>query len=166
MKIIHKDKLKPILKTIIREIYRRKLHESTSGVYKNYEVELDSVVVPGLTTEDDWIVVLLNIECEAQAGVEAKGLFGPPERSSPAENSEFHILDWDIKKITILDERAKPTRVITNIAELTPEQLAALKQHISAYIEQNKKEIESKIVSSIDTEPDYSGHGEDYFDEK
>ena len=116
----------------------------SSGTIEDYEIEFDSLVIPGLTTESDSIMVTINIEYEAP-GVEAKGMFGPPENSSPAEGAEVNVTDWDFQLLTITPEQGQP-REIDNFQSLSREQFEILKKAVNNYVETNRDKIEDQIL--------------------
>lgn len=146
-------KLKPLIKAVLREMYSKQLNES-SGTIEDYEIEFESLVIPGLTTESDGVIVTINIDYDGTPGVEAKGMFGPPEHSSPAEGAEVNVLDWDFNLLTITPEQGQP-REIDNFQSLPKDQFEALKKAVNDYIQSNKEKIEEQILEKIgDIEPE------------
>ncbi len=163
-----KSKLKPLIKTVLREMYKKQLNEWSSGTEEDYEIEFDSLVIPGLTTDTDAVMVTINIEYEAQPGVEAKGMFGPPENSSPAEGAEVNVTDWDFQLLTITPEQGQP-REIDNFQSLSREQFEILKKAVNNYVEANRDKIEDQILEKEGSaEPDYPepDHDDDYFEDR
>ena len=158
-------KLKPLIKAVLREMYSRNLNES-SGTIDDYEIEFDSLVIPGLTTETDSVMVTVSLEYEATPGVEAKGMFGPPENSSPAESGEVNLLDWDFQLLTITPEQGQP-KEIDDFQSLQREQFEALKKVVNNYIESNRDKIEGQILEKEGSaEPDYDDREDDYFEDR
>jgi len=167
-KIVKKSQLKPLIKTVLREIYKKQLNEWSSGIEENYEIEFDSLVIPGLTTENDAVTVTINIEYEGQPGTPARGMFGPPENSSPAESDELNILDWDFVLLTITPEQGQP-KEIDNFQTLSKEQFMVLKKAVNDYIEINEDKIEGEILKKLgNIEPDYPepDREDDYFEDR
>ncbi len=161
-----KSQLKPLIKTVLREMYKKQLNEWSSGTMDDYEIEFDSLVIPGLTTDTDAVMVTISIEYEAQPGVEAKGMFGPPENSSPAEGAEANMTDWDFQLLTITPEQGQ-SKEIDNFRTLTPEQFEVLKKAVNNYVETNRGKIEDQILEKEGSaEPDYPDHDDDYFEDR
>ena len=165
---MRKDKLKPLIKTVLREMYKKQLNEWSSGTMEDYEIEFESLVIPGLTTDAEAVTVTVSLEYEAQAGVEAKGMFGPPENSSPAEGAEVNLLDWDFQLLTITPEQGQ-SKEIDNFRSLAPEQFEALKKAVNDYIQTNKEKIEGQILEKEGSvEPDYPepDREDNYFEDR
>ena len=165
---IKKSQLKPLIKTVLREMYKKQLNEWSSGTMDDYEIEFETLVIPGLTTDTDSVMVTINIEYEANPGVEAKGMSGPPENSSPAEPDELNILDWDFVLLTITPEQGQP-KEIDNFQTLSKEQFMVLKKAVNDYIETNKDKIEGEILEKLgNIEPDYPepDREDDYFEDR
>jgi len=163
-----KSQLKPLIKTVLREMYKKQLNEWSSGTVEDHEIEFESLVIPGLTTDTDSVMVTVNIEYEAQPGVEAKGMFGPPENSSPAEGAEANITDWDFVLLTITPEQGQP-KEIDNFRSLSEEQFNVLKKAVNDYIETNREKLEGDIIEKLDNEePDYDepDREDDYFEDR
>jgi len=163
-----KSQLKPLIKTVLREMYKKQLNEWSTGTEEDYEIEFDSLVIPGLTTDMDAVSVKINIDYEGQAGTPARGMFGPPEHSSPAEPDELNILDWDFVLLTITPEQG-PSKEIDNFQTLSKEQFMVLKKAVNDYIETNKDKIEGEILEKLgNIEPDYPepDREDDYFEDR
>jgi hypothetical protein len=163
-----KSQLKPLIKTVLREMYKKQLNEWSSGTMDDYEIEFDSLVIPGLTTDTDSVMVTISIEYEAQPGVEAKGIFGPPENSSPEERAEVNLLDWDFQLLTITSEQGQ-SKEIDNFRSLAPEQFEELKKAVNDYVQTNKDKIEEQILEKEgDVDPDYDepDREDDYFEDR
>lgn len=155
-----KNKLKPLIKTVLREMYKKQLNEWSTGTFDDYEIDLGSLVIPGLTTDSDSIIVNINIEYEGQAGVSAKGMGGPPENSSPAENSEMNILDWDFSSLLIVSEDGQQKQ-IDDLQTISKEQFEMLKKSVNDYIKINSEKIEEEIAEKLSNEdPDYPEYDE------
>ena len=150
-----KSQLKPLIKTVLREMYKKQLNEWSTGTFDDYEIEFDSLIIPGVSTETDSVIVTINIDYEGQAGVEAKGLGGPPENSSPSENDEVNIIDWDFSSVLIVPEQGQQKQ-IDNVQTLSKEQFEVLKKAVNDYIKVNNNKIESVIIDKLNKEePDY-----------
>ncbi len=148
------EQLKPLIKRVLREMFKRQLNEWSSGTVDDYEIEFETLILPGLTTESDGVIVEINFDYEAQPGTEAKGMFGPPENSSPAESADVSILDWDFQLLTITPEQGQPKQ-IDNFQTLSKDQFEILKKAVNNYIQTNKDKIEGEILEKLgDVEPE------------
>ena len=87
-----KEQLKKLVRIVLNEIYRRQSHASST--YDDYEIDFESLVIPGISTEEDSVQVSVRIGYEASSGYEATGMFGPPEHSSPGEGASVEIVDY------------------------------------------------------------------------
>ncbi len=155
------EKLKPLVKAILTELYKRKLNEN-SGTLDNYQIELEGLVIPGISTENDLVYVDTNIEYEGTKEIPARGMYGPPEKSSPAEGGDFDIIDNDIGRIAVWSGGMVDNKKEYNIRQLNPQQQQILKQAVNDYIEEHVDDIRDKVLDSVsDIEPDEP----DYFEE-
>jgi len=148
-----KSELKPLIKTVLKELFNKKSHTST-GTHENYPIELEGLIIPGLSTDTDMIEATINIDYEGHPGESASGMGGPPEYSSPAVGADLNIIDWDFVSVDIHHEKGKPTKI--DFKKLSPEQFESIKQAVNNYIKINGEKIESQIMDSIGKiEPDY-----------
>jgi hypothetical protein len=160
------NKLKPLIKTVLKEMYKKQLNEASSGTFDDYEIEFDSLVIPGLTTDADGVIVTVSFEYDSQPGTEAKGMFGPPEKSSPAESSEVNLIDWDFVSVTITSEQGQH-KEINNFSKLSREQFETLKTAVNDYIQTNKDKIEDEILEKEgNNDQDFPDTEDNYFEDK
>jgi len=152
------EKLKPLVKAILMELYNKKLLKEGSGTLDNHEIQLEGLVIPGLTTEDDLVIVDVNIDYETSPDIPARGMFGPPEKSSPAESGDFSVMDFNIGAISIQHGENRPEQY--DIKQLTPPQLMVLKKAVDEYIENNQDEFEQAALDKASDEVDYGGDKE------
>jgi hypothetical protein len=144
------------------EAYGRKL--SSSGTYEDYEIELDSVTIPGIAQPTDAIVVRVNIEYDANPGHEARGMYGPPENSEPGEGPSLESFDYEITSFTVANETGQEI-LYDDLKKLTPEQLLILKKLVADHMTKNEKAIDDMIMSKVDFSPDPPEREKDDFDD-
>lgn len=140
-------KLKTLLKEALKDQHRI-LKEWTSGVFENFSIDLDDLVVPGLTQDTDVITVEINISYESDPGFPSTGMWGPPENSEQGEGPSIDINDWEIIMITIQPEVGEP-RQIEDFKTLSPEHWNIIKNAVSSYMSKNERRIEDRIMDSI-----------------
>ena len=159
------EKLKILIKEVLRELHNRKLNESSSGTLEDYEIEFDDLVIPGISTESDSIMITVNVEYEADAGSPARGMFGPPEHSSPAESPEVNIIDYNVVLITITSESGQK-RQIDDFKQFSREQSEIVKNAVSNYVESNEDSIKDKIFDIVGDENSSGNNEPEYFEDK
>jgi hypothetical protein len=151
------EKLKILIKEVLSELYNR--GSNASDTYDDYEIEFESLVIPGLSTETESVNVSVSIGYNFDAGHEATGMFGPPERSSPGEGASVEIVDYWPTSVRVVDAAGKETEY--NPDKLTSEQQTILKKAIEDHVSQNENTINDRILNTIDvdsgsSEPDYN----------
>jgi hypothetical protein len=154
-------KLKVAIKEVLAELYRRR--SNASSTYDDYEIEFDALVIPGLSTENELVKVSVSIGYNAESGDEARGMFGPPERSSPGEGPSVEIVDSWPTSVRVYDKSGKETEYDPN--KLTSEQQIILHKAIEDYVSQNEDTISDKILDTIDFDSGSSGPDYDDIDE-
>ena len=147
-----KSQLKTLLKEIIKEISRGRV--SGGNEYENYEIELESLVIPGMSNANQGATITVNIEYDADPGQQAVGMGGPPEYSEPEIGSSIDITNVSVIGVKIYDESGENEAVL-DLSKLLPEQLKVITDAAKLYVDKNRKQIESEIMNSVDTEPDY-----------
>lgn len=140
-----KDKLKLLIKTILKEHYKRTLNESSSGTLEDYEIELENLVIPNVTINTDVIIVVINLEYETSGGHAETGQFGPPGHAMQAEDEEIDIRDYDIITIKITAENGKSVEIEPAVFEL--EQLKMIKHRVNDYLDKNEDSIKQMILN-------------------
>ena len=164
--IMKKSQLKPLIKTVLIEIYnRRKLNEWSSGTFEDYVIEFESLVIPGISTENDPVTISVNIEYEADEGSPAKGMFGPPEHSSPAESPEVHILDYSPVNVVVWGPEMGDNKKTYDPNALTPEQQTIVKKAVSNYMDSEEDSVKEKIMDTLGNNVD-EPRERDYFEDK
>ena len=154
-----KSQLKTLLKEIIKEISRGRV-SSGGNEYENYEIELESLVIPGISNVNQGATITVNIEYDVDPGQPAVGMGGPPEYSEPEIGSSVEITKVSIVGVKIYDESGE-NEAILELNKLTPEQLKSITDVANSYIDKNRQRIESEIMDSVDTEPDYPDDGDE-----
>lgn len=157
---MRREQLKPLIKSVLLELYKRKLQES-SGTLDDYEIELEGLVIPGISTENDLVYVNTNIEYEGTKYVPAKGLYGPPEKSSPAEGGDFDIIDNNIGRIVVWSGGMGDNKKEYDINQLSQEQQQVVKQSVNDYIQEHEDDIRDKVLDSTSNEPEEPDYFED-----
>jgi hypothetical protein len=149
-------KVKTLIKEVLKELYRQR--SRASSTYDDYEIEFDALVIPGLSTENDMIKASVSIGYDTTPGESERGMFGPPERSSPGEGPSVEIIDSWPTSMRIQDKSGKETEYDPN--KLTSEQQIILHKAIEDYVSQNEESITNTILDTLDfssepTERDY-----------
>ena len=54
-----KEKLKVLVKVVLKEMYGKR--NASSSTYENYDIEFESLVIPGLSTENDMVKASVSI---------------------------------------------------------------------------------------------------------
>jgi hypothetical protein len=147
------SKLKPLIKNILREIYKKKLQESSGTLYE-FEIEFENLVIPGISTQNDLVYVDVNIEYEATSDIPARGMFGPPENSSPAESGDFSITDHSIGGVKVLTNGQGQPKDL-DIRQLSPQQQQIVQKAVSDYLDNNEDEIQDKVLDTTQNDFDY-----------
>lgn len=157
------SELKPLVKQILREMFKKQLNEWSSDTMDDYDIEFEHLVIPGLSTETDSVIVTVSLSYEANPGSSARGLSGPPEHSEPGEDAEVHLLDWDFSHVTINPQEGQPKK-IDDFKSINKEQFELLKKSVNDYISANKDVIEGQILEKIGDVDDSDGFrpGQDY----
>lgn len=157
--------LRKIVRECIRETIaeQRLLREWISGTLEDYEIEFETLVIPGISTPTDYVVITVALDYEANPGSPARGMSGPPDRSSPAEGAEVNLTDWDFMSVTVRPEQGEP-KVIDDFKTVTREQFNVMKKAVNEYISLNKSKIEEQILDKLGDISDEDGFhpGEDY----
>lgn len=148
-----KSQLKTLLKEIIKEISRGRIR-SGGNELENYEIELESLMIPGVSNENQGVTITVNIEYDDDPGQPEFGMGGPPEYSEPAVDPSIEITNASVVGVKIYDENGE-NEVIIDLHRLTPEQLKVITTAANSHIDKNRQRIESEIMDSVDTEPDY-----------
>lgn len=154
------SKLKPLIKTVLKEIYRRHGGYS-SGTLEEFEIEFENLVIPGISTAEDLVYVNISVEYEASAGSPARGMFGPPEHSSPEEPADVSIIDHSVGSITVKPEQGQSKQM--DITKLSPEQQQIVKKAVNDYVNGNEDTIVDKIM---DKQGSYEPQERDYFEDR
>jgi len=144
------------------EMYGRKL--SSSGTYEDYEIELDSVTIPGIAQPTDAIVVRVDIEYDANPGHEARGMYGPPEHSEPGEGPSLESFDYEITSFTVSNETGQEIEY-NDLKKIAPEQLLILKKLVADHMTKHEKQIDDMIMSKVDFSPDPPERESDDYDD-
>jgi len=159
------EQLRKIVRECIRETIAEQglLREWTSGTLENYEIEFETLVIPGISTPTDSVVIAVALDYEANPGSPARGMSGPPDRSSPAEGAEVNLLDWDFMFVTVTSEQGEE-KVIDDFKTVTREQFTVMKKAVNDYISLNKAQIEEQILDKLGDISDDDGFhpGQDY----
>jgi hypothetical protein len=155
--MVKKSQLKPVIKEVLKELYRQR--SRASSTYDDYETEFEALVIPGLSTENDTVKVSISIGYNADAGEPARGMFGPPEYSSPGEGPSVEIVDSWPTSVRIQDKSGKETEYDPN--KLTKEQQIIIKKAIDDHVSQNDEKITDMILDTLDFdsgsyEPDFN----------
>lgn len=148
-----KSQLRTLLKEIIKEISRGRV-SSGGNEYENYEIELESLAIPGISNENQGATITVNIEYNADPEQHARGMVGTLQYSDPAVESSIEITNISVVGVKIYDENGE-NEVVVDLNRLTSEQLKVITSTINSYVDQNRQRIESEIMDSVDTEPDY-----------
>ena len=149
-------KVKTLIKEVLKELYRQR--SRASSTYDDYEIEFDALVIPGLSTENDVVKASISIGYDANPGESERGMFGPPERSSPGEGPSVEIVDSWPTSVRIQNKSGKETEYDPN--KLTSEQQIILHKAIEDHVSQNEESITNTILDTLDfssepTERDY-----------
>lgn len=88
-------KLKNILNEIVTEVRRR--HQGSGTL--EWEVEIDGLHIPPICLPTDTLAISMIIDYNYTPGVPERGMFGPPENASQAEDSEVEILGHQVVQI-------------------------------------------------------------------
>lgn len=125
------SELKPLVKQVLREMFKKQLNEWISDEMENYEIVFEPLVIPGLSTETDTVTVVLSL-------------------SYDAEGDEVHLLDWDFMFVKITPEQGEE-KIIDDFSSksVTPEQFKLLKKAVNDYISANKDVIEGDISDKL-----------------
>lgn len=126
----------------------------STGTLDNYEVELEGVTIPGISTPNDLLYVNVNVEYEATPDIPAIGMSGPPEHSSPAESGDFSILSFNIGSLYVWINGEPKNKREYDINQLSPQQQIILKKEVGEYLDNYEDEIADRVLSS--SEQDYS----------
>jgi hypothetical protein len=149
-----KEKLKILIKEVLKEMYGRR--NASSSTYENYDIEFESLVIPGISTEDDSVEVSVSIGYDAEAGYEARGMFGPPEQSSPGEGASVDIVNYWPTSVRVKSKLGEEKEYDPN--KFTTDQQTVLKNAVEEHMDQNDEKIRDMILNTIDfdSEPDYA----------
>ena len=151
-----KSKLKPLIKQVLRELYSKRLNEST-GTLDEYEIEFESLVITGISTEDNSVIMLANIDYDAEPGAPDKGMFGRPEDSQQGYGAEVNITDITVTSLVVKNQQNQIISEIYNLSKLSPEQQKEIHKAVEDYVSENEDSIKNKILDLEGShEPDYS----------
>jgi|SRR5579862_3553979 len=142
-----KSELKPLIKAVLKEMMVKPSLNESSGTLDDYEIEFDNVVVPGIVNEGENVIVTISLDYEVTPGSPARGMSGPPEKSSPAEGAEVNIEDWDFSSITVTPAQGEPREI--DFKSVTKEQFTLLKKAVNNYIALNEGRIEEQILEKL-----------------
>ena len=150
-----KEKLKVLIKVVLKEMYGRR--NASSSTYENYDIEFESLVIPGISTEDDSVEVSVSIGYDAESGYEAKGMFGSPEQSSPGEGASVDIVNYWPTSVRVKSKLSGEKEYDPN--KFTTDQQTVLKNAVEEHMDQNDEKIRDMILNTIDFDsvPDYAG---------
>jgi hypothetical protein len=138
-----REKLKILIKEVLKEFYDRKLNESaSSSTYDDYDIEFESLVIPGISTENDKVEVTVSIDYDADTGHEPTGMFGPPERSTPGEGPSVELNGDTITSVRVGGKEI-------DLASFKPDQIAILNDAVKQYINDNEEKITDRILNSL-----------------
>ena len=138
-----KSQLKPLIKEVLKELYSRKLKESvSSGTYNDYDIEFESLVIPGISTENDKVEATVSIDYDANIGHEPTGMFVSPEHSTPGEGSSVELVGDTVTSVRINDKEI-------DLKSFKPDQITILNDAIKQYINDNEENITNKILDSL-----------------
>ena len=138
-----REKLKILVKEVLREFYNRKLKETvSSSTYDDYDMEFESLVIPGISTENDKVEVTVSIDYDADSGHEPKGIFGAPEYATPGEGPSVE-LNGD----TVTSVRVNGKEI--DLKLFKPDQIVILNDAVKQYINDNEEKITDRILNSL-----------------
>lgn len=138
-----REKLKILIKEVLKELYNRKLNESaSSGTYDDYDIEFESLVIPGISTENDKVEVTVSIDYDADTGHEPTGMFGPPEHSTPGEGPSVELVGDTVTSVRVQEKEI-------DLKLFKPDQIAILNDAVKQYINDNEENITNKILDSL-----------------
>lgn len=140
-----KEQIKPLIKKILKEYYRKTLNESSSGTLEDYEIELENLVIPGVTIDTDVITVTINLEYEVSDGYDELGQFGSHERAVPAEDGEVDLHNYDISSIKVTAINGKSVDIDSDAFE--PAHLQMIKIQVNDYLDKNEDSIKQMILN-------------------
>jgi hypothetical protein len=144
-----KSQLKVLIREILKEIYHSK-GINISETYDDYEIEFESLAIPGISTEDDTVYVSMSINYDASSGYESS-MYGPPEKSYAGEGPSVEITGYHPVSIRVLNSKGKETEY--DPKELTEEQRKILEQAIDEHMVRNESKIEDMILDKVEFSP-------------
>jgi hypothetical protein len=164
-KSMKKNQLKILIKTILREICETHLNEWSSGNLPEYQIELDNVVLPGISEEKDGLIISVNIDYQYDEGSSERGQFGPSHKSTQASGAEVEIKKVSIVSVKVVDEQGKPKSEIDNVQMLTPDQKRTIEKSVNDYVDTHEDDISNEI---LDKQGDNlsSAEEDNYFDDR
>jgi hypothetical protein len=141
-----KEQLKILVREVLKEmVYSRR--SSSSDTYEGYDIEFESLIIPGISTENDTVSVLVSIEYDFDPGYEPKGMFGPPECSDPGEGASINVTDYWPTSLRVSNEAGKETEYEPD--KLTVDQQEILKKAIEDHMYQNENKIDDMILNTL-----------------
>ena len=148
-----REQLKVLVREVLKEMAYGGRKSNVSDTYEGYDIDLESLTIPGLSTENDTVSVSVSIEYDATAGYEPRGTFGPPEHSDPGEGASVEVTNYWPTSLRVTNEAGQETEYEPD--KLTPEQQLVLKKAIADHMYHNESKIDDMILDKIDFSSEY-----------
>jgi len=131
------------LKSILKEIFKENM-VSSSDEYE-LDIETDELHIPGLIRPGQMLKIRAILPYEVEGGYNERGQFGSTDRAEQGEGASVEFDEAEISEIFIVDEGSEEEREI-DIRFLLPQQRKEIENTVEDYVENNKNDIESKIL--------------------
>jgi hypothetical protein len=138
-----KEKLKILIKEVLKELYSKTFNESvSSSTYDDYDIEFESLVIPGISTENDKVEVTISIDYDSDTGHEPRGMFGAPEHSTAGEGPSVELVGDTVTSVRIQGKEI-------DLKLFKPDQIKILNDAVKQHINDNEENITNKILDSL-----------------
>ena len=121
----------------------------SSGTYDDYDIEFESLVIPGISTENDKVEVTVSIDYDSDTGHEPRGMFGAPEHSEEGEGPSVELAGDTITSVRIWGPKMGDNKKEIDLKLFKPDQIAILNNAVKQHINDNEENITNKILDSL-----------------
>lgn len=132
------------LKSILKEIFEESNVGSLSNEYE-LDIELDGIHIPGLLRPEEMLKIQASLPYDIDKGYSERGQYGSTNRSEQGEGASVELFEAEIGDVSISTGENEEERQV-DMRFLHPNQKKTIEDLVEDYVENNKSDIESKIL--------------------
>jgi hypothetical protein len=139
------------LKDLIKEMVNEMRSGFSNGEQDFEDIEVDGQTVGNIITPEHTLKFTVRVTYDADAGESAKGMFGPPEHSSPGSESSAELIDAHMIHLEVMAPGSNDyvEMNLQNLKQKYPQIYQQFHKIAYEYVSSHWREFEDKILDDL-----------------